>query len=117
MDTQIFSLESNDFTEMEDALSVWDHRYRQISHGAFHGGLLHTQLGSLGLFRNRWERAIHYRGVAPEGSIALGFTLAQNGEGRWMGQRMGPADMIVAGCGVEGEYRSAPLWDLSLIHI
>jgi AraC family ethanolamine operon transcriptional activator len=28
-----------------------------------------------------------------------------------MGQRMGPDDMLVAGCGAEGDYRSAPLWD------
>ena len=28
-----------------------------------------------------------------------------------MGQRMGPDDMIVASCGAEGEYLSAPLWD------
>jgi AraC-like DNA-binding protein len=96
---------------MEHALSAWDHRYRQISPGAFHGSLLHTQVGSLGIFRNRWERAIHYLGVAPEGTVALGLTLAQSGEGRWNGQRMGPDDVLVAGCGVEAEYLSAPLWD------
>jgi AraC family ethanolamine operon transcriptional activator len=111
METTIYRLDSRDFTEMEHALSAWDHRYRQISPGAFHGGLLHTQVGSLGIFRNRWERAIHYRGVPPRGTVALGVTLAQSGEGRWMGQRMGPDDMIVAGCGAEGDYRSAPLWD------
>ena len=111
MDAIVYRLESRDFMEMEHALSAWDHRYRQISPGAFQGSLLHTQVGSLGIFRNRWESAIHYRGVAPEGTIALGFTLAQSGEGRWMGQRMGPDDMIVAGCGAEGEYLSAPLWD------
>lgn len=111
MDTVVYSLESRDFLEMEAALSAWDHRYRQISPGAFRGNLLHTQVGSLGIFRNCWERAIHYRGVAPEGTIALGVTLAQNGEGRWMGQRMGPDDMIVSDCHAEGEFHSAPFWD------
>jgi AraC family ethanolamine operon transcriptional activator len=111
MDAIVYRLESRDFKEMEHALSAWDHRYRQISPGAFRGGLLHTQVGSLGVFRNRWERAIHYLGVAPEGTVALGLTLAQSGEGRWNGQRMGPDDMLVAGCGTEGEYLSAPLWD------
>ena len=111
MDAQIFSLKSNDFTEMEDALSAWDHRYRQISPGAFHGGLLHTQVGSLGIFRNRWERAIHYQGVAPEGTIGLAISLAQTGEARWMGQRVAIDDVIVQRCGTEAEYRSAPLWD------
>ena len=111
MDTIVYRLESRDFKEMEHALSAWDHRYRQISPGAFHGSLLHTQVGSLGIFRNRWERAIHYLGVAPEGTVALALTLAQSGEGRWNGQQMGPDDMIVTGCGVEGEYLSAPLWD------
>jgi AraC-like DNA-binding protein len=117
MDAIVYSLESRDFTEMEHALSAWDHRYRQISPGRFHGGLLHTQVGSLGIFRNRWERAVHYRGVAPEGTVALALTLAQSGEGRWNGQRMGPDDMIVAGCGAEGEYLSAPLWDSVVIAV
>jgi len=55
--------------------------------------------------------------VAPEGTIALALTLAQSGEGRWNGQRMGPDDMIVAGCGAEGEYLSAPLWDSVVIAV
>ena len=59
MDTCVYRLESRDFTEMEHALSAWDHRYRQISSGAFRGSLLHTQTGSLRIFCNRWERAIH----------------------------------------------------------
>ncbi len=96
---------------MEHALSDWDHQYRQISPGAFRGGLLHTQTDSLGIFRNRWERAVQYRGTPPRGTVALAVTLAQSGEGRWMGQRMGTDDLLVAGCGAEGDYRSAPLWD------
>ena len=111
MDAQIFSLESNDFTEMEDALSAWDHRYRQISPGAFHGGLLHTLVGSLGIFRNRWERAIHYRGVAPEGTIGLAISLAQTGEAHWQGQDAVVDELIIQRCGTEAEYLSAPLWD------
>ena len=111
MDTQIFSLESNDFTEMEDALSAWDHRYRQISPGAFHGGLLHTQVGSLGIFRNRWERAIHYRGGAPEGTIGIGLNMAQTGEPRWLGQRVAFDELIIQRCGTEAEYLSGALWD------
>ena len=111
MDAIVYRLESRDFAEMEHALSAWDHRYRQISPGAFRGGLLHTQVGSLGIFRNRWERAIHYRGVAPEGTIGLAISLAQSGEARWMGQRVAFDDMIVQRCGTEAEYLSAPLWD------
>jgi AraC family ethanolamine operon transcriptional activator len=111
MDTQVYRLESRDFTEMEHALSAWDHRYQQISPGAFRGGLVHTQTGSLGIFRNRWERAIHYRGSAPEGTVALAISLTQTGEARWLGQRMAFDDVIVTRCEAEGEYRSAPLWD------
>ena len=111
MDAQIFSLESNDFTEMEDALSAWDHQYRQISPGAFHGGLLHTQVGSLGIFRNRWERAIHYRGGAPEGTIGIGLNMAQTGEPRWLGQRVAFDELIIQRCGTEAEYLSGALWD------
>ena len=111
MEAIVYKLESRDFKEMQHALSTWDHRYRQISSGRFHGGLLHTQIGSLGIFRNRWERAIQYRGVAPKGTVAIVLTLAQSGEGRWNGQRMGHDDVIVTGCGTEGDYLSAALWD------
>jgi AraC family ethanolamine operon transcriptional activator len=97
--------------EMEQALSAWDHRYRQHSPGKFHGGLLHTQTGSLGIFRNRWERAIHYQGIAPEGTIALAISLVQTGEARWMGRRVGFDDLIVQRSGIAAEYLSAPLWD------
>ena len=97
----VYKLESRDFKEMQHALSTWDHRYRQLSPGTFHGGLLHTQVGSLGIFRNRWERAVHFCGVAPKGTVAIGLTLAQSGKGRWNGQRMGHDDVIVTGCGTE----------------
>jgi len=111
MDTSVYSLESRDFTEMEHALSAWDHQYRQISPGAFRGSLLHTLTGSLGIFRNRWERAIHYRGVAPEGTIGLAISLTQTGEARWLGQPVAFDDVIIQRCGTEAEYLSAPLWD------
>jgi AraC family ethanolamine operon transcriptional activator len=110
MGTQIRSLESHDFAELEEALDAWDHQYRQISPGAFYGSFLHTQTGSLGVYRNRWERAIHYRG-APKETMLLAVTLAQTGEARWMGQPAAVDDMLVQRCGAEAEYLSAPLWD------
>jgi len=110
-DTSIHRLESRDFLEMEQTLGTWDHQYRQVSPGAFRGGLLLTQTGSLGIFRNRWERAIHYRGVAPKGTIGLAITLTQPGEAHWMGQPVTVDDVIVQPCGMEAEYISASLWD------
>jgi len=111
VDTKIYTLESRDFMEMEQALDAWDHRYVQISPGAFRGSLFYTQTGALGIFRNRWERAIHYRGVAPEGTIGLAISLVQTGEARWMGQLVSFDDLIVQRCGRAAEYLSAPLWD------
>ena len=111
MEISTFSLESQDFEEMNQALSAWDHEYQQISPGAFRGSLFHTQIGSLGIFRNRWERAIRYQGTAPQGTIGLGITLAQKGDARWMGQRAGIDDMIVQCTSKEAEYLSTPLWD------
>lgn len=110
MDTQIFSLESHDFVELEEALSAWDHQYQQISPGTFYGRFLHTQNDVLGVYRNRWERAIHYRG-APKGIVMFAVTLTQTSEAHWMGQRVGVDDMCVQRCGAEAEYFSAPLWD------
>ena len=110
MDTQIFSLESHDFVELEEALSAWDHQYQQISPGKFYGRFLHTQNDVLGVYRNRWERAIHYRG-APKGIVMFAVTLSQTSEAHWMGQRVGVDDMCVQRCGAEAEYFSAPFWD------
>jgi AraC family ethanolamine operon transcriptional activator len=110
-DTSIRALESRDFMEMERELGAWDHQYRQVSSGAFRGRLLLTQTDSLGIFRNRWERAIHYQGVAPKGTVGLAITLSQPGEARWMGQPVTADDVIVQPCGVEAEYISASLWD------
>ena len=110
IDTQIFSLESHDFVELEEALGAFDHQYRQISPGTFYGRFLQTQNDVLGVYRNRWERAIHYRG-APKGTILFAVTLTQTGEAYWMGQRVGVDDMVVQRCGAEAEYFSAPLWD------
>jgi AraC family ethanolamine operon transcriptional activator len=116
MDTQIFSLESHDFVELEEALSAWDHQYQQISPGTFYGRFLHTQNDMLGVYRNRWERAIHYRG-APLGVVMFAVTLTQTSEARWMGQRVGVDDVCVQRCGAEAEYLSAPLWDSVVLTI
>ena len=51
MDTQILSLESHDFVELEEALNSWDHQYQQISPGTFYGRFLHTQNDVLGVYR------------------------------------------------------------------
>ncbi len=116
LETEIYRLESHDFLELEEALGAWDHQYRQISPGAFYGRFLHTQTDWLGVYRNRWERAIHYRG-APKGTIMFAVTLIQTGEARWMGQRVGVDDMLVQRCGVEADYFSAPLWDIVALTI
>ena len=116
MDTQIFSLESHDFVELEEALNSWDHQYQQISPGTFYGRFLHTQNDMLGVYRNRWERAIHYRG-APKGTIMFVVTLTQTREARWMGQPVGVDDMLVQRCGTEADYFSAPLWDMLALTI
>ena len=111
MDICVFHLESREFEEMEQALSSWDHQYRQMSAGAFRGMLRHTQVGDCGIFHNRWERAIHYEGTAPAGTIGLAISLAQIGEARWMGHRVGLNDMIVQRSGKDAEYLSGSLWD------
>ena len=109
-ETSISSLESHDFAELEEALGAWVHQYRQISPGKFCGRFLHTQTGSLGIYRNHWQRAIHYQ-RAPKGTIMIAVSLAQTGEAHWMGQRAVVDDMLVQRSGVEADYLSTPLWD------
>lgn len=106
IDISVFHLESQQFEEMEQALSAWDHKYRQMSPGGFRGVLQHTPAGECGIFRNRWERAIHY-----QGTVGLAISLAQTGEARWMGQRVAIDDVIVQRSGKEAEYLSGSLWD------
>ena len=110
MDPQILSLESHDFVELEEALGDWNHKYRQISPGKFFGHFLQVQTDLLGVYRNRWESAIHYRG-APKGAMMFAITMMQTSEAHWLGQPMAVDDMCVQ-CGeVEADYFSAPLWD------
>jgi AraC family ethanolamine operon transcriptional activator len=111
VEPQIFSLESQDFQEMEHALSAWDHCYAQVSPGAFRGSIFSTQIGSLAIFRNRWERAIHYLGIAPAGTIGLAISLTQTGIAHWMGEKVGFNDVIIQRPGSEAEYISASVWD------
>jgi len=111
MQTEIFQLKSRDFLEMQHTLSAWDHEYHQIGMGEFRGSIFSTQTGSLGIFRNRWERAIRYRGTAPRGSLGLAVSLAQPGEAHWMGQQVAFDDVIVQRSGAEAEYLSSPIWD------
>jgi AraC family ethanolamine operon transcriptional activator len=111
MDTDVFSLESRDFAEMEQAFGAWDHRYTQIGPGAFRGNILHTKTGPVEISRSRWERCIHYQGVAPEGTIGMAISLVQTGDPRWMGQSVGFDDLIVQRRGMEADYLSAPIWD------
>jgi AraC family ethanolamine operon transcriptional activator len=112
-----FHLESNDFEEMREALSDWDHEYHQVGPGAFSGSIFHVQTGSISIFRNRWEREIHYRGTPPKGTIGVAITINQNGEARWAGQRVTKNDIFLQRAGMEAEYLSAPFWDSIVLAI
>lgn len=117
MNATIQRLETDDFTEVEQSISGWDQRYRQMGLGAFHGNLLLTGMGSLGIFGGRWGSAMHYQGVPPEGTVALGVTLFQPEDGRWMGQQMTASEVIVQPSGSEGEFITAPFWDGAVLTI
>jgi len=111
VNTNVYSLQTNDFIEMRDALDGWDQEYRQICPGSFHGSILHSQAGSTGIFHNRWERAIQYRGTPPKGTVAVAVTLTQTAKPRWNGQTMVRDDVLLQSSGTEAEYLSAPTWD------
>jgi AraC family ethanolamine operon transcriptional activator len=115
--TEVFALESRDFTEMEAALGGWDHQYQQVGPGDFRGSLLFTQKDSLQIFHNRWERAIHYRGVAPKGTIGLALTMIPSGQAYWMGKPVAFDDIILQRAGVEADYMSGPVWDSIVLAI
>ena len=112
-----FYLESNDFEEMREALSDWDHEYHQVGPGAFRGSILYVQTGAISIFRNRWERKIHYRGTPPKGTIGVAITINQNRAARWTGQRVTENDIFLQRAGVEAEYLSAPFWDSIVLAI
>ncbi|PHQ34629.1 helix-turn-helix domain-containing protein [Rhodopirellula bahusiensis] len=110
-DMNFFKLESRHFEEMEQTLSGWDHQYRQMSPGTFRGILQHLQTETCAIFRNRWEQSIHYHGTAPPGTLGMAISLEQQGEARWVGQRVSFNDLIVQRAGREAEYLSGSLWD------
>jgi AraC family ethanolamine operon transcriptional activator len=115
--TEVFALKSRDFTEMEAALGGWDQQYQQVGPGDFRGSLLFTQNDSLQIFHNRWERAIHYRGTAPEGTVGLGLTMISSGQAYWMGKPVAFDDVILQRAGVEADYMSGPVWDSIVLAI
>ena len=93
MDTLVYALESRDFEEMGSALAGFDTRYQKIGSGAFGGGLLVAQTGSVTIFRNLWECSLHYQGAAPVGIIGMAISLTESGEAHWMGERVGFNDV------------------------
>jgi AraC family ethanolamine operon transcriptional activator len=115
--TEVFALEARDFNEMETALGGWDHQYQQVSPGDFRGSLLFTQNESLQIFHNRWERAIHYRGTAPKGTIGLALTMMPIGQAYWMGKPVAFDDIILQHAGEEADYVSGPVWDSIVLAI
>jgi AraC family ethanolamine operon transcriptional activator len=117
MTPDVFALESRDFTEMEAAIAGWDHQYQQVGPGDFRGSLHISQNDSLQILRNRWERAIHYRGAAPKGTVGLALTMTQSGQGYWMGAPVAFDDVILQRAGVEADYVSGPLWDSIVLAI
>ncbi|RLB42177.1 MAG: hypothetical protein DRH23_17335 [Deltaproteobacteria bacterium] len=117
MNATIQRLETDAFTEVEQSLSAWDQRYRQIGLGKFHGELVLTAMGSLGIFGGRWGSALHYQGVPPEGTVALAVTLFQPEDGRWMGQQMTASEVIIQPSASEGEFITAPFWDGAVLTI
>jgi AraC family ethanolamine operon transcriptional activator len=117
MTTEVFSLESRDFTEMEATIGGWDHQYQQVGPGDFCGSLLFTQKDSLQILRNRWERAIHYRGAVPKETVGLALTMTQSGQAYWMGAPVAFDDVILQRAGVEADYISGSLWDSIVLAI
>ena len=110
-------LDTNDFVELEQALSAWDQRYEQVSPGDFHGGVDLVGDDTLGVMRLRWGRRIHYQGIPPDGAVAFGVTFEQVGEGHWAGHEVRPETLLMQPRGVEAEYFSAPMWDSLVVTV
>jgi hypothetical protein len=117
MNAAIQRLETDDFTEVEQSLSGWDQRYRQIGLGKFSGDLVITGVDFLGIFGGRWGKAMHYQGVPPKGTVAIAVTLFQPEDGRWMGQQFTASEVIVQPAAFEGDFITAPFWDGAVLTI
>jgi AraC family ethanolamine operon transcriptional activator len=115
--TEVFALQSRDFSEMEAALSGWDHQYQQVGAGEFRGEMLVSQNDTLQISQNIWERCIHYRGAAPQGTVGLAVTMSCSGPGYWNGVAVSPDDIILQRAGVEADYISGSRWDSFVVAI
>ncbi len=108
---------SNDFDAMRELYRGWDHRYDQVSVGAFRGRLTFTQVGDIQFARNCWGQAIHYQGIAPAAHFGAAFPLWQTEPGKWMGQAAGLSDVIVQRPGKASDFNSPLIWDAIVISI
>lgn len=104
-------MQSTDFMEMESALAGWDHQYQQTETGDFYGELLLSHTDSLQIFKNLWQRRIHYRGAAPKGTVALAVTMNCSGQAFWNGVSVSADDVILQRAGVDADYISGSIWD------
>jgi AraC family ethanolamine operon transcriptional activator len=107
----VAKVETQNFEEMKETLTGWDHQYDQIGKGPFDGSLLFSQIGTLQLSRNRWGRSIHYQGTSPQGTLGIAVTLHQRDDARWMGVEAGHNDVIIQKSGAEADYISSAEWD------
>lgn len=112
-----FQLKSHSFEEMKESLSRWDHEYHQMGPGPFTGSIFHVQADDFSIFRNRWERKIHYQGTTPRGTLAIAITLHQNGEARWLGEKVTEDNIFIQRPDREADYMSGSLWDSIVITI
>jgi AraC family transcriptional regulator, ethanolamine operon transcriptional activator len=75
-----------DIDEQAAALQGWNQRYLQISAGQFRGSMRRLDFGSVGLFIEDLQQAVHQTGQVRADVIALGVPLILEGESLFCGQ-------------------------------
>ena len=106
-----------DFEQMTDAWKAdgWGAHYRQLEPGPCRGRMLQSAVGSSVMYRARWESVVQHQGLQPKGTVGLAATLSSRGQGRFLGEVIGPHDMVIQASETPLELRGAEMWDAGVL--
>ncbi|WP_170623830.1 helix-turn-helix domain-containing protein [Ruegeria sp. HKCCA4633] len=112
-----FSLKTQSFEELSDAVVNWDQEYDQLSGGQFEGGLKLAQVNESQILRIRWGQKIRYRGTAPAGAFAFALPFDQQGDANWIGQKAGVDTVLMQAPNKAGDLISSNFYDALVLGV
>ena len=114
---QSTSLHTEDFCELQEALTDWDQEYFQLSPGKFKGSVELVQVGATQIMRECWGRKIRYRGTTPPGAFGFALALEQTETSDWVGYKADRDTVILQAPGREADLVPTDHWDALVLSV